>query len=106
MIKAQDIGLKQEELNSLLSIFESNSKIESAILFGSRVLGKYKNGSDIDIVIQGNYSHKDWLDLMIEIDELDLPYMFDIIKYDKIDNPNLISHIQRVGKFLHNKKSG
>lgn len=103
MIRAEEIGLKREELNSLISIFEKESFISEAILFGSRAVGKHCTGSDVDIVLKGNMSHKEWLDLMIEIDDLDQPYKFDLIQFEKIDNQDLISHIERVGKILFKK---
>jgi hypothetical protein len=38
-----------------------------------------------------------------EIEELYLPYSFDISIFDRIDNEDLIDHIRRVGKVFYEK---
>ncbi len=97
MTRAEEIGLKSEELKKLILVFEKKENISEAILFGSRALGTFRNGSDIDIALKGNISHKEWLDLMIEFDELDLPYKLDLIQFEKINTQELLSHIERAG---------
>jgi hypothetical protein len=37
------------------------------------------------------------------LEELYLPYTFDISIFDKIDNPDLINHINRIGKIFYKK---
>ena len=41
-----------------------------------------------------------------ELDELDLPYNFDISIYNKIENNELIDHINRVGITIYEKNKG
>jgi hypothetical protein len=42
-----------------------------------------------------------WLmDLSAKIDDLLLPYEIDLSIFDHIDNPDLIEHIQRVGRVV------
>ncbi|MFT5877798.1 MAG: putative nucleotidyltransferase [Dokdonia sp.] len=101
MILAEEIGLEKQELKDLITVFDGVETISEAILFGSRALGIHRIGSDIDIALKGNSNHKEWLDLMIEIDNLDFPYKFDLIQYEKVDNQELISHIERIGKVLY-----
>ena len=100
MVVANEIGIKNSELESIKSVFEREAHVTSAILFGSRALGTYKNGSDIDIALKGNISHRNWLDLMIKIDDLDLPYKFDLILFEKIKSPELLAHINGIGKII------
>ncbi len=101
MINAEEIGLEKGELENLISVFKNTPSISTAVLFGSRALGKHRLGSDVDIALKGTISHKDWLDLMVEVDDLDFPYKFDLIKFESIDNQELISHIERVGKIIY-----
>ncbi|MBU1171821.1 MAG: hypothetical protein KKD44_19885 [Proteobacteria bacterium] len=41
--------------------------------------------------------------LFLEIDDLLLPYSFDISIFADIDNPDLIDHIKRVGMIFYEK---
>lgn len=42
--------------------------------------------------------------LMEELDDLLLPYKFDVSIFENIDNPALREHIQRAGKILYQRK--
>lgn len=98
MINLKKIGLNQNEIESIVSILKQNHKIERSILFGSRAKGTFTNGSDVDIAIVGqNLQLNDILNISIEIDELMLPYKFDIIIYNRISESALKEHIDRVG---------
>ncbi len=99
----KNIGLQVDELVNLISIFERIPSISEVVLFGSRALGTYRIGSDIDLALKGNITHTEWFDVQIAIDELDFPYKFDVVLFNKISNLELIAHIERVGKGLHTK---
>ncbi len=45
-------GLKPETINIIQTSLASFPEIESAILYGSRAKGNYKNGSDIDLTLK------------------------------------------------------
>ena len=61
-------------------------------------------GSDIDIALKGvNISLKDLANISARLDELELPYKFDLIVFDRIQEPNLTDHIQRVGVSLYTR---
>jgi hypothetical protein len=67
-------------------------------------MGTYRNGSDIDITLLGeNLSNQTIFGIQDEIEELYLPYSFDISIFDRIDNEDLIDHIRRVGKVFYEK---
>lgn len=93
-----NIGIGQNDLQQIIAIFKSNPKISELILFGSRAKGVFNNGSDIDLCIKGSLLElNDILELKVDIDELLLPYQFDIIIYHRIKEKALIDHIDRVG---------
>lgn len=95
-------GLSKEELENINSIFSKFKPIEAAILFGSRAIGNYRNGSDIDIALKGkNISLKDILNILIALDEISSPYKFDLVAFNRIQEPKLIDHINRVGIELY-----
>ena len=101
MVQNELFGLKQTTLEKIRSVFLRYPEIKKVILYGSRAKGNYKNGSDIDITIIGdNLSYKIIFKLQDDLDELYLPYTFDINIFQSIDNPDLIEHITRVGKIF------
>lgn len=72
--------------------------IEAAYLYGSRAKGNYKTSSDIDIVLKGkNLNIRELSNISLQLDDLLLPYKFDISIYHQIDNDDLLNHINRVG---------
>jgi predicted nucleotidyltransferase len=75
--------------------------LEKVILYGSRAKGNYKDGSDIDITLLGKQlTLKTVCALEEALDELYLPYTFDISIFTQIDNDDLIKHILRVGNLF------
>ena len=95
-------GLTEHTLERIIDIFNKNPKIEEVILFGSRAMGNYREGSDVDLALKGkNLDMDELLKLSAELDELDLPYHFDLLIYEKIENRDLLDHICRVGKTIY-----
>ena len=91
-------GLTLEEYESIINVFRTSPEVEKAILFGSRAKGNFKNGSDIDIVVDGkNISFDDFLNLQIKLDALDILQKIDLIKFRSIENTDFIEHLQRLG---------
>lgn len=91
-------GLKQDTINQINQIFSTYPEISKAILYGSRAKGNYKPGSDIDLTLIGdNINHHQLLEILNKIDDLLLPYFFDLSIFSSLDKPNLIEHIERVG---------
>jgi uncharacterized protein len=95
-------GLSEKELDLIINFLKTNSKIKKAVLFGSRVLGNYKPGSDVDIAIMGEeLGLQDIALIQNQIEETTLPYKFDIVNYQKISNKELIRHIDYSGKEIY-----
>lgn len=96
-------GLNSSVLKDLCTIFESFAEINEVLIFGSRVKGNYKNGSDIDLTIKGVVNLNTLTKIEIMIDDLFLPYTFDINVFDSIKNIDLIDQINRIGKVIYKK---
>jgi len=97
-------GLDENVIKDLKEIFAKFPAVEKVILYGSRAMGNYRNGSDIDITLLGkNLSNQTIFGIQDEIEELYLPYSFDISIFNRIDNEDLMDHIQRVGKVFYEK---
>ena len=73
-------GLIERDIEYIVKAMKKFNEIEKAIVFGSRAIGNYKKGSDVDIAIIGDgidsktvYKLDDYLNEVYP-----LPYFFDI----------------------------
>lgn len=98
-------GLIDRDFFYIHKALEKFPEIEKTLLFGSRALGNYKNGSDVDLAIVGEeVSHKTMVKLNDYLNEIyPLPYMFDLVHYDSLFNENLKNHIDTFGKEIYCK---
>ncbi len=97
-------GLSIEDIDKIKNLFKQFEFIDKVILYGSRAKGNYRPSSDIDITLFGENLTLSELQLIEnEIDDLLLPYKFDVSIYNQISNIELIEHIDRVGKVLYVK---
>jgi predicted nucleotidyltransferase len=104
-MKTIDVGLSNSDLKDIIAIFKKKQEIIDLILFGSRAKGTFETGSDIDLAIKGeNLKQNDFLDLLIDLDNLNLPYRFDLVIYERINSKPLLEHINRVGISLYYEK--
>jgi predicted nucleotidyltransferase len=99
-------GLKKETIEKVRRVFTSFDEIEEAILYGSRAKGNFKSGSDIDLTLKGEGLNLKILnEISLALDDLMLPYIFDLSIYHQIKDPDLIEHIDRVGRVFFSKKA-
>lgn len=97
-------GLKDSELTNLKALFAKNDRLERVILYGSRAKGTYKPFSDVDITLVGReLTHSDLNRMILDIDDLLLPYMFDISIFHTLKSSDLIDHINRRGIVIYEK---
>ena len=97
-------GLKENVIQKIKKVFASHPEVEEAILYGSRATGNFSRGSDIDFVLKGKELNQAILNkIRWELDDLLLPYTIDIAIYDRIDHPELIEHINRLGVVFYRK---
>lgn len=98
-------GLKDSDIEKINSVFAKYPEVEKAILYGSRAKGNYYNSSDIDLTLVGSALTLDILfKIETELDDLMLPYKIDLSIIYKIENPDLVEHVERVGKLFYEKK--
>ena len=94
-------GLKISVIDKIKSVFSNFKEIKLAILYGSRAIGNYKKGSDIDLTLKLNNYNENSIRLLnkiyLALDDIDLIYSFDLSIFDDINNESLIEHINRVG---------
>lgn len=94
-------GLPHMAIQSLKNIFNLHPNIEQVVLYGSRALGTYRVGSDIDLcLIAPGLTLTEQLSIENQMDDLSLPWKIDVAIQHKIANPALLDHINRVGIVL------
>jgi predicted nucleotidyltransferase len=96
-------GLSDQTFSTLDSILRKYPSIREAVLYGSRAKGNYRNGSDIDMSLKTDdtFTFTDLLHIAGDFDDSDIPYFVDVSIYEKLSNPDLKAHIDRVGKVLY-----
>lgn len=89
-----ETGLSEKSMRAIASVIYSNSRVTSAKIFGSRAIGTYVEGSDIDICLIGEeLTLTDLNRISSELDELNIPEIIDLVNLRTIKNENLIKHI-------------
>ena len=98
-------GLPDEVVAQIRTVFSHFPDVEKVLLYGSRAKGNFKPGSDIDLTLMGSdLDQKILARIDDELDELLLPYRFDLSIFSKITHTDLIEHIRRVGVVFYEKK--
>ena len=92
-------GLEIEDIEVIKKVLHKFPEIEKAFVFGSRALGNYKKGSDIDIALMAKDDIEESVTrISFELnEETVLPYYFDIVEYRTIENIELKRHIDEKG---------
>ncbi|WP_339707662.1 nucleotidyltransferase domain-containing protein [Algoriphagus aquimarinus] len=98
-------GLTNSAQEILVDIFEKYPQVAHVIIYGSRVKGTFTNRSDLDLVIADEDIDRFTLGKVIsDINESDFPYTIDLQSLGKIQNKNLLDHINRLGKTFYKKE--
>jgi predicted nucleotidyltransferase len=95
------VGLNPAELSLILGVFRKHPEIQSVILFGSRAKGTHSNSSDVDLAVTGDMSSLGAEAIASDLDELPLPYRFEVQALKAIKHRALLEHIHRVGMEIY-----
>lgn len=99
-----NFGLTDRALALITGVLAQYPEVERVEVFGSRAMGNEKPNSDIDLVVWGDgVTFRLIARLALELDELPLPYLFDIKAYNQVTHPPLKEHIARHGRPLYVK---
>ena len=98
--------LKESTIEKIREIFTRHPQVEKAVLYGSRAKGNYKNGSDIDLTLDGgaDLTMDILYRIMDDIDDLYLPYHFDLSILRDIRDQDVLDHIRRVGVVFYERQ--
>lgn len=95
-------GLSNDDVNRIQTVFSKYKNVKQVLIYGSRAMGNFKPASDIDLTLIGENIDLSLLQQIIfDLDDLLLPYKFDVSIYEHITNPEFLHHINRVGKVLY-----
>ena len=97
--------LAPAELALLCGVFRRHPEIAAVKLFGSRAKGTHAPHSDIDLAVWGALDDLQAEALAAELDELPLPYRYDVKPFATITLRPLREHIERVGIPLYPEPS-
>ena len=94
-------GLKEADIELIKNVFSNFPEVEKVVIYGSRAKGSYKPTSDIDLTLFGNKLNLTILQkIENDLDDLMLPYFFDISIFSQISNQDLVEHINRIGNLF------
>lgn len=93
--------LTPSELEQVRSVLRLHREVHSATLFGSRAKGTHTPRSDVDLALSGQITALRAETIAAELEELPLPFRFDVQALDQIRFVPLLEHIQRVGTEIY-----
>ncbi|MEN9303386.1 MAG: hypothetical protein RL264_1815 [Bacteroidota bacterium] len=99
MEKQEITGLSELNIEQIKQVIASFPEISKVLLFGSRAIGTYRPNSDIDLCLYGEHLNLTLLNRLEEkLDDLLLPYRFDLLVHSRIKNADFLEHIALFGK--------
>ena len=99
-------GLLDRDMRYIMEAVKKYSEIDEVVLFGSRAMGNYKTGSDVDIALLGEKVDRKIVRRLSDSlnEEYPLPYFFDVVCYKDIENEELKKHIDNIGKSIYRRQ--
>jgi predicted nucleotidyltransferase len=95
-------GLTEREFGIVRDILATYPEVEQVVIYGSRAMGNFHSGSDLDLTLFGqNVDDATRRHIGSDLDESLLPYTVDLSIFHKLDNENLKDHIRRRGKVFY-----
>ena len=83
------------------TIFSQDKRIKQVTIYGSRAMGNYRKGSDIDLAFYTGDEHDISATIKEALELLPTPYLFDVTHYDTLAHQGLKQHIDNYGKRLY-----
>ena len=101
-------GIAQNSYKLILEAFKKFKEIEKVVLFGSRAMGNYKAGSDIDLALYGETVNLNTISKLSSLlnEELPIPYQIDILSHQQIKAKALKDHIENEGHIIYQGSKG
>ena len=91
-------GLPPQTLAQIQAVLVSFPQIHWLKLYGSRAMGNYRPGSDIDLAFSSPIDCT--AQLAGAFEELPIPYLVDVTHWESLAHDGLRQHIEQVGLLL------
>lgn len=92
-------GLTRRDRDLIRDVLARYPEVRRVTLFGSRAMGTFGRGSDIDLALEGpDLDARTLTRIATELEDSDLPYKVDLLLRDDQLEPKLEAHIRRHGK--------
>ena len=99
-----EFGLPDKTLAVIRQILGSFPAVDKAILYGSRAMGNFKPGSDIDLTLVGDGLDSHILaEIAARLEESPIPYLVDLCHWNGLNHALLREHIERVGVVFYRR---
>ncbi len=106
--KTEVPGIKNEQLIMLVEILGYFDRIQYAVIYGSRVTGKHKPDSDLDVALSvlhpKSFCLSDIQDSLcsLVLERIGLEPHLKVI--EEIKNPDLLHNIEHEGRLIYRKR--
>ena len=101
-----ETGLTRQQLELLQQVFKKHPAVQSVKLYGSRAKGTFHERSDVDLVVFGEGIDRFLIaELLLDLEDSNLPYSVDLQDYHELKNRELIEHIDRVGVVIFEREA-
>jgi predicted nucleotidyltransferase len=99
-------GLKESTIEKICGTLARFPQVEKAVLYGSRATADYKESSDIDLTLYGDddLTPEIVYEIDEQLDDLMLPYTFDLSIFKRLGDPDFIQFIQQVGIVFYKRE--
>lgn len=96
-------GLPDSDIWYMQQLFSREPSIEQVWLYGSRAKGNHHPGSDIDLALVGPAINRHVVARIHTIleDESPVPYFFDVVHWNTLNNAKVKDEIQRTAQLLY-----
>jgi predicted nucleotidyltransferase len=95
-------GLPPDTITLICRLLARYPQIEQVKIYGSRAVGTYEPGSDIDLAVYAPTGDSLLVaHLLAALDELPTPYLFDVTDYYRLAHLPLKENIDRDGQTLY-----
>jgi uncharacterized protein len=95
-------GLQNKEVEIIQNYLKTIPELSKVVIFGSRARGDFQEFSDIDLCLFCK-AKLNVFTIKNELNQLRIPFLFDVLQWENLDNLKLKQKIKTEGKlFLAN----
>ena len=99
-------GLSDQALTQIQAVLSQFPAVEKAVLYGSRAKGTHRPASDIDLTLLGEgLTERIMGQIDNELDDLLLPYRFDLSRFATLNHAELLEQIEKAGIPLYERQA-